>query len=133
VNRKMKMQRLKIVEWRTGPKSPAGECEPALVRDLETEEIVSKIVGATATPRFTTAPVALGSNTDVLPEFGRWQDVQYHFGIKRGTLYALLAEGKIKSISMRRKGNKHGCRLFYLPGISEYLHSLLEAQTKHGS
>jgi len=64
----------------------------------------------------------------VHPEFGRWQDVQRLFGIKRGTLYNLLAEGKVKSVSMRRRGNKFGCRLFYLPGISEYLHSLLEAQ-----
>ena len=30
----------------------------------------------------------------VLPEFGRWQDVQRLFGIKRGTLYNLIAEAK---------------------------------------
>lgn len=64
-----------------------------------------------------------------LPEFGRWRDVERLFGIKRGTLYNLLAEGKVKSISMRRKGSKHGCRLFYLPGISEYLHSLLQGKS----
>jgi hypothetical protein len=71
-----------------------------------------------------TAP-ADASATTVLPEFGRWRDVQRLFGIRRGTLYNLIAEGKVKSISMRRKGNKHGCRLFYLPGISAHLHSLL--------
>ena len=68
------------------------------------------------------------SSAQSIPEFGRWQDVQRLFGIKRGTLYNLLAEGKVKSISMRRKGNKHGIRLFYLPGISEYLHSMLQHQ-----
>jgi hypothetical protein len=61
-----------------------------------------------------------------LAEFGRWQDVQRLFGIKRGTLYNMLAEGKVKSVSMRRKGNKHGCRLFHLASIRDYLHSLLE-------
>ena len=64
----------------------------------------------------------------VLPEFGRWRDVQRLFGIKRGTLYNLVAEGRVKSISMRRKGNAHGCRLFYLPGISHYLNSLMLEQ-----
>ena len=80
----------------------------------------------------TTEPIAAPINvsaTPMLAEFGRWQDVQRLFGIKRGTLYNLLAEGKVKSVSMRRKGNKHGCRLFYLPGISEFLHSMLEAQS----
>jgi len=63
-----------------------------------------------------------------IPEFGRWQDVQRLFGIKRGTLYNLIAEGKVKSVSMRRKGNVHGVRLFYLPSIRDYLHSLLAAE-----
>lgn len=107
--------------------TPSAHCQPALAPDPEAEEIVAKIVGPTAAPRFTTAPVAFGSPRPVLPEFGRWQDVQYYFGIKRGTLYNWLKEGKVKSVSMRRKGNKHGCRLFYLPGISEYLHSQLDA------
>jgi hypothetical protein len=81
-----------------------------------------------ATPAFTTAPVVAERTADVLPEFGRWRDVQRLFGIRRGTLYSLVADGKVKSVSMRRKGNKHGCRLFYLPGISAYLRSLLAAQ-----
>jgi hypothetical protein len=68
-----------------------------------------------------------------IPEFGRWQDVQRLFGIKRGTLYNLLGEGKVKSVSMRRKGNKHGCRLFYLPGISQYLNTLMAKQPVGGA
>lgn len=75
---------------------------------------------------FTLQPVTESSNSNLIPEFGRWQDVQRLFGIKRGTLYNLWAEGKIKSASVRRRGNKCGCRLFYLPGISEYLKSLMQ-------
>ena len=79
---------------------------------------------------FTTARVPAVDRSNGLPEWGRWQDVQRLFGIKRGTLYNLMSEGKVKAVSMRRKGNKHGCRLFYLPGISEYLHSILEARCR---
>lgn len=79
----------------------------------------------------TTEPINMQANpgaTPVLPEFGRWQDVQRLFGIKRGTLYNLLAEGRVKSVSLRRKGNVHGCRLFYLASISQYLNGLMETQ-----
>ncbi len=77
---------------------------------------------------FTTKPVFAGNCTDVMPEFGRWQDVQRLFGIKRGTLYLLVAEGHIKSVSLRRKGNLKGCRLYYLQSVSDYLHRLLDEQ-----
>lgn len=66
-----------------------------------------------------------GSQEAPLPEFGRAADVQRLFGIKRGTLYNLIAEGKVKSVSMRRKGNVHGCRLIFLPSVRAYLHSLM--------
>ncbi len=64
-----------------------------------------------------------------MPQFGRHQDVQRLFGIKRGTLYNLMGEGKIKSVLIRRRGNIHGCRLFYLPGIQDFLRQLLEEQS----
>lgn len=79
----------------------------------------------------TTEPISVPAKTatpPIQPEFGRWQDVQRLYGIKRGTLYNLVAEGRIRSVSLRRKGNLHGCRLFYLPSISQYLNSLMEPQ-----
>jgi hypothetical protein len=79
---------------------------------------------------FTTQPVVAGNCTDVMPEFGRWQDVQRLFGIKRGTLYNLIAEEHVKSVVLRRKGNVKGCRLFYLQSISDYLHNLMEEQNR---
>jgi hypothetical protein len=77
---------------------------------------------------FTTAPVAIGATTGVLPEFGRWQYVQRLFGIKKGTLYNLVNDGMVKTVHLRRKGNEHGCTLFYLPGISQLLHATMDAQ-----
>jgi hypothetical protein len=116
----MKTQKLKIVEVPTGPKNLAHGYQPALVRNPEIEETVAKIVGTTAAPRFTTAPVALGSTTGVLPEWGRWRDVQRLFGIRRGTLYNLKAEKKIRSARV------HGCRVFDLASVRAYVNSQLE-------
>jgi predicted DNA-binding transcriptional regulator AlpA len=48
--------------------------------------------------------------------------------LKRGLLYLLSAEGKVKSVSLRRKGNQKGCRLFCLQSVSEYLHRLMADQ-----
>ena len=75
-----------------------------------------------------TITVASTTNATPLPEFGRWRDVERHFGIKRGTLYNLINEGKVKSVVLRRKGNIHGCRLIHLASISTYLNQLLENQ-----
>lgn len=97
-----------------------------MLKKSVSEPTEARAAGLTATPVFA------GSSIGVMPEFGRWQDVQRLFGIRRGTLYNLLAEGRVKCISMRRKGNKHGCRLFYLPGISEMLHSLMKDQRSGG-
>ena len=78
----------------------------------------------------TTQPITIAATTQgaTLPEFGRWQDVQLLFGIKRGTLYNLVNEGQIKSVSLRRRGNVHGCRLFHLASINDYLASLMTQQ-----
>jgi hypothetical protein len=54
--------------------------------------------------------------------------VERLFGIKRGTLYNLMAEGKVKSVILRHKGNVHGCRLIHLASVSQYLNQLLETQ-----
>jgi hypothetical protein len=77
----------------------------------------------------TSEPISVAiPNNAPFPEFGRWRDVQRLFGIKRGTLYNLMAEGKVKSVVLRRKGNIHGCRLIHLASVSQYLNGLLETQ-----
>ena len=76
----------------------------------------------------TLTPATGGNTSGALPEFGRWRDVERLFGIKRGTLYNLMAEGKVKSLVLRRKGNLHGCRLIHLASVSQYLNNLLQAQ-----
>jgi len=78
-----------------------------------------------ATPT-TTEEVKLPNNNNAsLPEFGRWRDVERLFGIKRGTLYNLMADGQVKSVVLRRKGYVHGCRLFNLESIRQYICCLM--------
>ena len=72
----------------------------------------------------------IDGGTQTLPEFGRWRDVERLFGIKRGTLYNLMAEGKVKSVFLRHKGNVQGCRLIHLASVSEYLNQLLKEQAQ---
>jgi hypothetical protein len=69
----------------------------------------------------TVAPVRAGDFTGVQPEFGRWQDLQRQFGIKRGTAYNLLADGKIKGVLLRVRGAKAGVRLFDLASVRDYI------------
>lgn len=73
--------------------------------------------------RETTAPVQAGDFTNVQPEFGRWQDVQRQFGIKRGTAYNLLADGKIKGVLLRVRGKKAGVRLFEMASVRHLIRS----------
>lgn len=71
----------------------------------------------------TTAPVQAGDFAGSSPEFGRWQDVQRQFGIKRGTLYNLLADGKVKGCVLRVRGQKSGVRLFDMASVRELVRS----------
>lgn len=64
--------------------------------------------------------------------FGRWRDAEKKYGLKRGKLYQLVAEGRIKSVSLRKPGQRQGVRLFHMPSIQEYLMRLLVAQNSGG-
>lgn len=58
------------------------------------------------------------------PEWLRPKQVPQHFGIGKSLLYELIAEGKIKTVSMRRRGAKHGTRLISFDSLAAYLESL---------
>ena len=73
-------------------------------------------------------PAAPGNFNGVMPEFGRARDVQYITGIKRGLLHLLVAEGKIKSCLIRRRGNVHGTRYYSMQSVISYMNSLMEEQ-----
>jgi len=60
------------------------------------------------------------------PEFLDARGIEGRFGIKRSLAYVLMADGKIKGVSLRRKGSKTGKRLFSVPSVRAYLHSQME-------
>jgi hypothetical protein len=74
----------------------------------------------------TTAPVEPGNFTGATPEFGRAADLQKHFGIRRGTAYNLLADGKIRGVLLRIKGKKSGCRLFDMDSVRQFIRSQMD-------
>ena len=81
-----------------------------------------------STERFTIQPIQAGDCSQILPEFGRVQDVQKLFGVKRGILYRWIGERRIQSVLVRERGNKQGIRLIYLQSVREYLLSEMKSQ-----
>ena len=61
------------------------------------------------------------------PEFVDCQGLQAGWGIKRSLAYQLLAEGKIKGVSLRRRGQCRGKRLFSVDSIRAFLRERMEA------
>jgi len=57
--------------------------------------------------------------TDI--EFGRFDDLQRRFGIRRSTAYELIGAGKIKSVAVKKKGARSGIRLIDFNSVREFL------------
>ncbi len=54
-------------------------------------------------------------------EYGRFQDLERRFGIKRSTAYKLIWLGKIKSVCAKRKGARSGIRLIDMQSVRDFL------------
>jgi predicted DNA-binding transcriptional regulator AlpA len=78
---------------------------------------------ATADAKMTAAPIEAGASASV--EFLRLPDVTRRYGLKRGHVYSLIADGLIKSVCLRRPGCKTGVRLVHVASLREYLHKRL--------
>ena len=62
------------------------------------------------------------------PEFLDAAGLQSRFGIKRSLAYALLADGAIRGVSLRRRGQLRGKRLFVVDSVRAFLRSQMEAK-----
>jgi hypothetical protein len=60
------------------------------------------------------------------PEFLDARGVQARFSIRRSLLYELHNGGHIKSVSLRRRGQSRGKRLFSVDSIREFLREQME-------
>ena len=63
------------------------------------------------------------------PEWLRVPAAVKIFGISRTKFYELIAQRKIKSVSLRERGQVRGIRLLNYDSISEYLEGLAEMQS----
>lgn len=80
---------------------------------------------ATADAHFTATPIEPGESGSIAPEFVRVPDCERLFGLKRGLTYALIKDGVIKSVCLRRPGARTGVRLVSYHSVREYLNRQL--------
>ncbi len=77
------------------------------------------------------APVIVAQASATLdPEFLDAEGLRAKFGIKRSLAYALLADGAIRGVSLRRRGQLRGKRLFDVDSVRGFLRAQMEAATK---
>lgn len=78
----------------------------------------------------TSAPVSVAqANATHDPEFLDAVGLQSRFGIKRSLAYALLADGAIRGVSLRRRRQLRGKRLFAVDSVRVFLRSQMATQT----
>ena len=77
---------------------------------------------------YTTAPVQVSPATDA--EFVDAAGLLSRFGIKRSLAYALLGEGAIRGVSLRRRSQTRGKRLFCVDSVRDYLNRQMEGDAK---
>jgi hypothetical protein len=66
-----------------------------------------------------------GDFSKTSPEFGRTKDVERMFGLKRGTLYNLFEQQKVRGCLLRVRGEKSGVRLWDITSIRQFVLSQL--------
>lgn len=54
-------------------------------------------------------------------EFGRFDELERRFGIRRSKAYELIEAGKIKSACVRKKGARFGIRLIDFESVRRFL------------
>jgi len=60
------------------------------------------------------------------PEFVDCKGLEVGWGIKRSLAYSLLADGLIRGVSLRRRGQLRGKRLFDVASVREFLRKQME-------
>lgn len=87
--------------------------------------ITLKSISASVSQR-TTDRVEPGWISQIAPEFIEISDVHRLFGLRRTYTFQLIREGKIKSVLLRRTGNRSGKRLLFAASIRAFLMSHME-------
>ena len=69
----------------------------------------------------TIQPLKAAEPATAKPEFGRTSYVEANYGLKRGTIYNLHHDGKIRGYLLRVRGQKSGVRLWDLASIEQFI------------
>jgi hypothetical protein len=85
---------------------------------------MTKSINTGGNARTSIAPVAASPVHDA--EFVDAPGLQARFGIKRSLAYVLLADGLISGVSLRRRGQVRGKRLFDVASVRAYLNSQMQ-------
>jgi hypothetical protein len=80
-----------------------------------------------ATPKLTSSPP---NPCWPDPEFVDCRGLEAAFGIKRSLAYALLADRKIRGVSLRRRSQVRGKRLFSVDSVRDYLRAEMKNQAQ---
>lgn len=62
----------------------------------------------------------------IAPEFVDCRGLEAGWGIKRSLAYQLLSDGKIKGVSLRRRNQVRGKRLFSVDSVRAFLREQME-------
>jgi hypothetical protein len=73
-----------------------------------------------------TGPSAPIGADGLKPEWLKVNDATKIFGIGRSRLYELISEGRIKTASLRARGNVKGRRLISYDSLAEYIEGFVE-------
>src|SRR5438876_12250051 len=80
----------------------------------------------------TSVPVQASPVHDASAEFVDAVGLQTRFGIKRSLAYTLLADGAILGVSLRRRNQTRGKRLFCVDSVRQYLTKQMESAARGG-
>lgn len=111
----------------------APDAAPASAVDTATLGMSKKInnIAACGTAHTTTAPVQVSPANDAA-EFVDAIGLQARFGIKRSLAYCLLADNAIRGVSLRRRNQTRGKRLFSVDSVRQYLNRQMEGGARGG-
>jgi len=84
-------------------------------------------------PARTFAVATLRAAQQIDPEFVDFVGLRELFGIKRSLAYVLLRDGAIQGVSLRRRGQVRGKRLFSVDSVREFLRARMEVRNEIAS
>jgi hypothetical protein len=71
----------------------------------------------------TTEPIKAAGFRGIIPEFGSTEDVRRCFGIKKGTLYNLHKQRKVRGKVLRVTGDFKGVRIWDMSSVRAFIDS----------